>query len=154
MTATDVGASPAFQIRLRRLSGRRRPLSCRLVVGALLRSRHPGRRQLVAPPGAVRGSATHPAMGLARWRAGPFGSDDRVELGPQQFPIGQQQLEELLHGAAAGRRATATSQVPCHHASPCQALMACFSSPCWVISILRGLACSATGMVKVNTPAS
>jgi hypothetical protein len=114
----------------------------------------PGRWQLVSLPGAVRGSATHAAMGLARWPPGPFGIDDRVELGPQQFLIGQQQLEELLHGAIAGRRATATSQVPCHHAPPGQALMACFSSPCWVISILRGLACSATGMVKVNTPAS
>ena len=35
-----------------------------------------------------------------------------------------------------------------------QALMACRSSPLLVMEILRGLACSATGIFKVSTPES
>ena len=35
-----------------------------------------------------------------------------------------------------------------------QALMACRSSPLLVIEILRGLACSATGILNVSTPES
>jgi len=37
---------------------------------------------------------------------------------------------------------------------PSQALMACRSSPLLVTEILRGLACSATGICRVSTPAS
>jgi hypothetical protein len=32
--------------------------------------------------------------------ARPFRGDDRVELGPEQVVVGQQQIEELLLGAA------------------------------------------------------
>jgi len=34
------------------------------------------------------------------WRCPPLGGDERVELGPQQFLVGQEQIEELLVGAA------------------------------------------------------
>ena len=39
-------------------------------------------------------------MGEVRWRARPLRGDDRVELRPEEVRIGQQQVEELLLGAA------------------------------------------------------
>lgn len=101
-----------------------------------------------------------PAGGVAtrpvRRRAGPFGSDDRVELRLYELVVGTDQIEELL--VAATRNVTARVGVGyrAHRASlPAQALMACRSpSPLLTMEILRGLAFSATGILRVSTPAS
>ena len=45
------------------------------------------------------------AVWFGRWRAGPFGGDNRVELGPQQVLVGAEQLKELLVRAACRCRA-------------------------------------------------
>jgi hypothetical protein len=41
----------------------------------------------------------------ARWLTRPFRGDDRVELRPEQILVAQQQIEELLIGAAGGLEA-------------------------------------------------
>jgi hypothetical protein len=40
-----------------------------------------------------------------RWLTRPFRGDDRVELSPEQILVGQEQIEELLVGAADGLEA-------------------------------------------------
>jgi hypothetical protein len=40
-----------------------------------------------------------------RWLTRPFRGDDRVELRPEQILVAQQQIEELLIGAAGGLEA-------------------------------------------------
>jgi len=63
-------------------------------------SEHSGRRD---PVSALRAGVWLAADASVRgvwWRRGPFRGNDRVELGPQQLLIGQQQIQELLLGAA------------------------------------------------------
>ena len=87
-----------------------------------------------------------------RW-GGPFRGDDRLEFRAEQVLIRADQVEELVidrwFDAGVG------DGVAGHDRSlPGQALMACRSSPVLVMEILRGLACSATGICRVSTPAS
>lgn len=94
------------------------------------------------------------SVGRVGWRSWPFGGDDSVELRPQQFLVGQHQIEEPLIGAAVVVEAVGL-QGRGHPSHPrAQALMAWLSSLSRVIEILRGLARSATGIVRVSTPAS
>jgi hypothetical protein len=105
-------------------------------------------------PGSVGPSRSAGAVvRVGRGRAGPFRGDDGVELGPQQLLISAQQLNELLVRARRGIHAVGV-QDPGHYSHPRQALIACRSSPLLVMEILRGLACSATGICKVSTPLS
>jgi hypothetical protein len=49
------------------------------------------------PPGLARLSlGVGAVIWFGRWRAGPFGGDDRVELGLHQIVVGAEQLHELL----------------------------------------------------------
>jgi hypothetical protein len=114
-----------------------RPMAARFRAGPRWRSRWVGRL------GAVR----------------PF-LDDGVELCPQQILVSADELEELLvHSAhdvgldstGAGLDTSEGEHGP-HHQS--QAVMACWPSFRLLISILRALACSATGIFNVSTPAS
>jgi hypothetical protein len=117
---------------------------------------------LVGPAGGAGGATLAAAAGASfvagavvwfgRGRVGPFGGDDRLEFGPQQLLIGAEQLQELLVGA---RRRSPAVGVLEHHSHPrAQALIACRSSLLLVMAILRGLACSATGICRVSTPLS
>ena len=83
---------------------------------------------------------------------GPFLGDDLVELCSQQLLVRVHQLEELLVHTGRGTKAGSGDRwhEP-HHRG--QALMACWDSSVRLISILRGLARSATGIFKVRTPA-
>ncbi len=79
--------------------------------------------------------------------------DDCVELGREQVRIAADQVEELLVDGPCD----AVADGGCGwHGRPlsAQALMAWRSSPLLVMEILRGLACSATGITSVSTPAS
>ncbi len=88
-------------------------------------------------------------------RVGPFCGDDRVELGGDQVGVSADQVVELL---VDRRRGAVTGEGCGGHdrssGSPGQALMARRSSPLVATAILRGLACSATGICRVRTPAS
>ena len=142
----------------------------------------PRGRALTPPPAdhgvvrsAERGPSTPPAPAAPiapvgsrrrdRWsRAGrtarPLTRDDGVELRPEQLLIGAHQLEELVIKGAREPGPVIASAGPCsrcgeHGASPPgQALMACWPAGWLLISILRGFACSATGIFSVSTPAS
>jgi len=46
-------------------------------------------------------AAADASAGQVRGRARPFRGDDRVEHGLEQVVVGQQQIEELLLGAAS-----------------------------------------------------
>ena len=83
----------------------------------------------------------------------PFLGDDRVELRTQQLLVGAHQLEELLVPAGVAPTAAA-GIVGMSLTTHGQALMACRASFLLLISILRGLACSATGIFRVRTPLS
>jgi hypothetical protein len=109
---------------------------------------------LAPPPGSVGPSRSAGTMAwVGRGRGGPFRGDDGVELGPQQLLISAQHLKELLVRARRGIHAVGVQHLG-HYSHPRQALMACRSSPLLVTEILRGLACSATGICKVSTPLS
>jgi hypothetical protein len=68
--------------------------------------------------------------------------------------VGQQQIEELLLGAAGGTGAVGWTGLRHHDHRGRQALMACWSLLSLLMVILRGLACSATGILNVSTPPS
>ena len=114
-------------------------------------------RQIRAAGFAVLPSITGLSRGVGaaiwfdRWRAGPFGGDDRVELGPHQFLVGAEQFDELLVRGEGGVAIACSGRG--HDAHPAQALITCRSSAL-VTVILRGLAFSATGICKVSTPLS
>ena len=104
-------------------------------------------------------------MREVRWRAWPFRRDDGVELRPQQLIVGQQQIKELLLGTASVGVASVIGGASVigvvrrtdlrHHRHPdSQALMACWSLLSLLMEILRGLACSATGIRNLSTPPS
>jgi len=96
------------------------------------------------PAGTVAGGVRRPF--------GPHAGDDLVELGPQQVLIAAHESEEpLVHVV----RETATGGGNGgHQLARAQASIACCSLPLLAIVILRGLARSATGICKANTPAS
>ena len=111
--------------------------------------------QLRRSPLRMRAGRPRCRTGPGRWTTGrPFPSDDRVELRTHQLLVGIHKVEELLVHAL--RRVDLTGRDgghdPCHRG--CQALMACRPSFLLLISILRGLACSATGIFRVRTPLS
>ena len=89
-----------------------------------------------------------------RW-CRPFRGDDGVEFRSEQVLVAAYQVEELLIGAAPIIEAIGLQDIGhrCHRPR-LQALIACRSSPSRAIEILRGLARSATGIVRVSTPAS
>ena len=89
---------------------------------------------------------------LVRWGAGPLRGDDGLELGPQQVLVGADQVNEGLVGGRS--LCTGGVQHLTHRVHPAQALMARCSSPLVAMEILRGLACSATGIARVSTPVS
>jgi len=92
------------------------------------------------------------ASRCVRRRPGPLRRDDRVEFGPQQLFVRAHEGEELFVLRCA--RETGSGQGDHDVTCPGQALIACRSSPLLLMTILRGLACSATGISKVSTPAS
>lgn len=57
------------------------------------------------------------------WRRGPGGVDDRLELGPQQVPVGTDQIEELVGGVTEVGLSTAGHRG--HAGSPAQVVTAC-----------------------------
>jgi hypothetical protein len=59
----------------------------------------------VSPCTAWTSLGTGASARPARWLTRPFRGDDRVELRPEQVLVGQQQIEELLIGAAGGLEA-------------------------------------------------
>ena len=94
-----------------------------------------------------------------RWGVGrrettrPLLGNDRVELRLKELLVRAHQLQELLVHTA--RDVNLSSRGGGHEYHPRgQALMACWPSFLLLISILRGLACSATGIFKVSTPVS
>ena len=82
--------------------------------------------------------------------SGHVGGDDRVELCPEQFLVGAEQFEEL--SPVLGSTLVPLGCIAFTAAG--QALIACRSAPLLLIAILRGLACSATGIFSVSTPES
>ena len=84
---------------------------------------------------------------------GPFPGDDRVELCSQQRLVGVHQFEELLFHTVCRAEPGAGDRGHGPHRLD-QALMARRPSFLLLISILRGFACSATGIFSVRTPLS
>src|SRR5581483_6055663 len=80
---------------------------------------------------------------------GPAVVDDRFELDLQQVGIVHDQVDERgrVREVSPGRGVRRSHRVT-------YALIACGCSAVLLIAILRGLACSATGICRVSTPAS
>src|SRR3954452_21513769 len=74
-----------------------------------------------------RGFAIGASAWSFRWWAGPFRGDDDVELGRQQLFVGEEQVEELLVGAAWVVRAVGVQDRGHGFHTLVQALMACRS---------------------------
>jgi len=133
---------------------RRRALPTGVVDG------HPGIRRLVDRMRAGRSrcrAAVPPVLpvddGPAAGWCWPLGRNDLLELGPEQLLVAAHQVEKRIGFRGRGRLSGRSTRCGHRRSREAQALMACFSSSV-LIMILRGFACSATGMRNVRTPAT
>jgi hypothetical protein len=99
---------------------------------------------------AATWAAVPPAPAV--WEARrPLRADDRIKLSAQQLLIGENQIEKSGQSFCRGIALIGSRHVD---ESFNQALIVCRSSLRCAILILRGLAFSATGMVRVRAPPS
>ena len=119
-------------------------------------ARPPARWPAGPPPGGRTGLA---AGWLARRL--PAVSDQGIELGPHQIVIAEHEVNEdpglvecLLLDRSHRSHPIDNVPPPSGVRRPGQASICLRSAAAFAIAILRGLACSATGILNVSTPAS